>query len=80
MHDVLIAAPASKTSCLPDIISQHQRIRIGRDNISILLGTLGEWAIGGYDHVLSFLTVKDLAKNSIPFSQRHNRKGYNYLH
>ena len=65
MHDVLITTPASKRSYLPDIIFEHQRIRLGRDNISILLGALGKLARGGYDHVLNFLTAKDLAKISM---------------
>ena len=41
------------------------QLRKDNSNISILLGALGKLAHGGYDHVLSFLTVKDLAKISM---------------
>ena len=65
VHDVLMTTPASKRSYLPDIIFEHQRIRLGRDNISILLGTLGKWAVEVSNPLTEFLTVKDLAKISM---------------
>jgi len=52
-------------SFLPDIIIQHQRIPLGRENIYRLLEVLGKLASGGCDHVLNFLTLKDLAKISM---------------
>jgi len=64
LHD-LFKITSLNQICLPDIIIQHQRIRLGRANIYRLLELLGKLASGGFDHVLNFLTVKDLAKISM---------------
>jgi len=62
LRDILLCDFLKYTHHFPYIIVKNQRIEIRGDNIYLLLEACGRLARGGFDHVLNFLTIKDVAK------------------
>jgi hypothetical protein len=62
LRDILLCDFLKYTHHFPYIIVKNKRIEIRGDNIYLLLEACGRLARGGFDHVLNFLTIKDVAK------------------